>query len=190
MMYPEYGWGMMGTGSMMGVPGMMAGHPYAAMYGQMPGAATQPSADALKPFDASKMKASRLGHYGYLEGRELAGPPPGYLPAGMQPQQAGSNATGSVPIKSPAPVASTAYYPMSAPASQKSAWGDASSMPHARYDGAPHAKCVQADLDTPYPRLKSGSVANAWTRYDQTQEAMAIDGRLGVGHRRMKEGKV
>lgn len=146
MMYPQYGWGMMGPGSMMGVPGMMAGHPYAAMYGQMPGAATQPSADALKPFDASKMKASRLGHYGYLEGRgewvnrtglslELAGPPPGYLPAGMQPQQAGSNATGSVPIKSPAPVASTAYYPMSAPASQKSAWGDASSMPHARYDG-------------------------------------------------------
>jgi hypothetical protein len=60
----------MGPGSMMGAPGMMAGHPYAAMYGQMPGAPMQqPAADALKPFDASKMKASRLGHYGYLEGR-------------------------------------------------------------------------------------------------------------------------
>jgi hypothetical protein len=33
-------------------------------------------------------------------------------------------------------------------------------------------------------------VGNAWTRYDQNQEAMAIDGRLGVGHRRTKEGKV
>lgn len=147
MMYPQYGWGMMGPGGMMGVPGMMAGHPYAAMYRQMPGAAMQqPAADALKPFDASKMKASRLGHYGYLEGRgewvglaelssELAGPPPGYLPAGMQPQQASSNVTNSVPMKSPAPVASTAYYPMSAPASQMSAWGDDSNMPHARYDG-------------------------------------------------------
>jgi hypothetical protein len=67
---------------------------------------------------------------------------------------------------------------------------------------------IQADMDTPYPRLKSGGMSSGATRYDGRQEpingngyrdafgymeggqASAIDGRLGRGHRRMREGRV
>lgn len=66
---------------------------------------------------------------------------------------------------------------------------------------------IRADLDTCYPRLKSGGMASSATRYDWQQEPIngngyrelygygtgeggQIDGRLGRGHRRMREGKV
>jgi len=50
---------------------------------------------------------------------------------------------------------------------------------------------VQADLDSPYPRTKSGGVASAWTRYGEGNEMSGgIDGRLGSSHRRLKAGQV
>jgi hypothetical protein len=155
MMYPQYGWGMMPHGGMMGgmgQPGMMGGYPFGAMGQgqQMPGAMTggYPVAGgegSFKTFDPTMMKQGRLGHYGYLEGRgrwqtrveliaELAGPPPGYLPAGMQPQPQAPSPSHAGKAAPPV-TASTAYYPMSAAQSQQGAWGDASSMPRARYDG-------------------------------------------------------
>lgn len=56
---------------------------------------------------------------------------------------------------------------------------------------------IQADLDTPYPRLKSGGMSSGWTKYDIGQEPIngngykelsGVDGRLGRGHRRIREG--
>lgn len=76
MMYNPYQWGggMMG-GQGVGYPGMQ--NPY--MMGKDPsvmGSMPAPSQSAagtedrnLRPFDSSKMKQGRLGHYGYLEGR-------------------------------------------------------------------------------------------------------------------------
>lgn len=62
---------------------------------------------------------------------------------------------------------------------------------------------IQADMDTPYPRLKAGGMTSAYTRYDAGNEpvngngyreligaASTIDGRLGKAHRRAREGKV
>lgn len=88
-MYNPYQWGgMMGQGGMQGMAGMqgmqgMGGmqggyNPYMMMgqqqqglmgqqQGMMGGMAGQDG--GLKPYDSSKMKQGRMGHYGYLEGR-------------------------------------------------------------------------------------------------------------------------
>ncbi|CAD6567977.1 MAG: hypothetical protein TREMPRED_004145 [Tremellales sp. Tagirdzhanova-0007] len=80
-MGPMQGISMMGTpmgGGMYGMRGMggmgMGGMAHSGRGGMVGG---------LQPYDSSKMKQGRMGHYGYLEGRELAGPPPGHMPAGM-----------------------------------------------------------------------------------------------------------
>ena len=50
---------------------------------------------------------------------------------------------------------------------------------------------VQADLDTPYPRTAAGGMTSAWTRFGQDNEVInGIDGRLGISHRRQREGKI
>jgi len=128
----------------------------------------------LKPFDSTQMKRGRMGHYGYLEGRgklvesrllradqaELAGPPVGYLPAGMQPtspaQGARSNISpgsasispvqmqmqghgqnqGPVSYIPSGSVAGTGPYAQSGTGASGSMWGDSSNMPRARYDGS------------------------------------------------------
>jgi hypothetical protein len=75
---------------------------------------------AVKPFDPSLLKSGRAGHYGYLQGRgtsrragftrvsdgsvlrdkligtELAGPPPGTLPAGISADEYAASKYGSV----------------------------------------------------------------------------------------------
>lgn len=52
-------------------------------------------------------------------------------------------------------------------------------------------KVVQADLDSPYPRTKAGGVASAWSRYGMDNEVVnGIDGRMGISHKRIREGRV
>ncbi|KAK6906295.1 hypothetical protein I203_100280 [Kwoniella mangroviensis CBS 8507] len=157
----------------------------------------------LKPFDSSKMKQGRMGHYGYLEGRELAGPPVGFLPAGVQPEQYHSSspsAHGQGQISPSHRAASTArqsYYTAPAPSGGGSvngsmAWGDMGNTPRARYDGSSSAAgYVQADLDTPYPRTSGGGASSAFTRYGPDGSVVnGIDGRMGINHRRLREGRV
>lgn len=81
---------------------------------------------------------------------ELAGPPVGYLPAGMQqpqqsqqssPTRAGTAAPPSMtgyPPSATASYAASAHTPLGAPSvtpSQCGAWGDPTRGPPARYDG-------------------------------------------------------
>jgi hypothetical protein len=116
----------------------------------------------LKPFDSAQMKQGRMGHYGYLEGRgmclltsvkrdadssELAGPPVGYLPAGMQPpgpvspSQGRSNISpgsanpmsGAGPVHPTGSIAGSGQYSQSG--ASGSMWGEGGNMPRARYDG-------------------------------------------------------
>lgn len=57
--------------SMSGMPvpaGSIAPSQSASAMGPSPASAPARN-EAIKPFDAGKMKAGRLGHYGYLEGR-------------------------------------------------------------------------------------------------------------------------
>lgn len=65
---------------------------------------------------------------------------------------------------------------------------------------------LYADLDTPYPRLGQGGMSTGYTRYGPDKQAIngngwfgtdggyaeksLIDGRMGAGHRRMREGRV
>lgn len=134
-----------------GMMPQMQGHPMSGQPSPMP--QREGDSEELLPFDSSKMKAGRLGHYGYLEGRELAGPPVGYLPAGMQPQtmppRSGSSMQSqsvSPALPSPSgtqPAPSMAYYDStpsasaagSHPASAGMMWGDPGNVPRARYDG-------------------------------------------------------
>ncbi|AFR98286.1 hypothetical protein C343_06263 [Cryptococcus neoformans C23] len=190
MMYNPYQWGggMMG-GQGVGYPGMQ--NPYMtgrdpSVMGSMP-APSQSAAGTedrnLRPFDSSKMKQGRLGHYGYLEGRELAGPPVGHLPAGIQSQYSSSQAGhGTLP----AGPCSTASY------QGNGSWGDMANIPRARYDGAASATgYVQADLDSPYPRAPNGSVTTAWTRYGADGSVMdGMNGNGATGRRRVREGRV
>ncbi|WVQ77064.1 hypothetical protein IAR50_006743 [Cryptococcus sp. DSM 104548] len=138
----------------------------------------------LKAFDPTKMKQGRLGHYGYLEGRELAGPPPGYAPAGIP------LASSSVP---PTTIGSqhcgtTAGAPSSVGYGVGSSWGG-SPYSRARYDGAaPGSGYVQADLDSSYPRAPSGLGTNAYSRYGADGSVMNGDARMS--HRRIREGRV
>lgn len=75
MMYNPYQWsGMMGQGA--GYPGMhnngyMVGREQPSVIGSIPAPSQSAATENknLKPFDSSKMKQGRLGHYGYLEGR-------------------------------------------------------------------------------------------------------------------------
>ncbi|WWD20823.1 hypothetical protein CI109_105300 [Kwoniella shandongensis] len=206
MMYNPYQWG-----GMMGHPGMPY-NPYMMMGGQqqhpsgmvannmnMPGGYAQSTAPAasdpglgMKPFDSSKMKQGRMGHYGYSEGRELAGPPVGQLPAGVpqhhtispmtqaQSRRGGSVAGGGAP--------SSSYYQGS---SSMAAWGDQGVSPRARYDGAPSTRQIQADLDTPYPRSAANEPTSGWTRWGPDGSVVTkIDGRMGVNHPRLREGRV
>ncbi|KAL7422973.1 hypothetical protein Q5752_002271 [Cryptotrichosporon argae] len=168
--------GGMGGMSGMGAYGMM-GYPYMANMGmgQMAGQGAQAGIsqlggqEALKPYDSGKLKQGRMGHYGYLEGRELAGPPPGHLPAGMQPQPSPASRPGMSPL-----TAQSA--PQSQAGASMSAWGD-QRIPSARYDGAANSvRYVQADLDTPYPRTKSGGMADGWTRYVNGEAVVGGDG--------------
>ena len=70
-------------------------------------------------------------------------------------------------------------------------------MTYTKYASHPHpvastaSKFMQADLDSPYPRTKTGGVASAWTKYGMENEAIkGIDGRLGSSHTRLGEGRV
>ncbi|OCF38929.1 hypothetical protein I317_07266 [Kwoniella heveanensis CBS 569] len=204
MMYNPYQWG----GGMMGGnqgynPYMMAGGSPAqsTMAGGAASASGQSQGElAMKPFDSSKMKQGRMGHYGYLEGRELAGPPVGYMPAGMQPQMSGSQASQISPSRAASAAApnSTVYFPggsttgSAAGGSSAMAWGDPANTPRARWDGSSSAQgYVQADLDTPYPRTAGGGASSAFTRYGPDGSIInGVDGRMGIGHRRMREGGV
>lgn len=74
--YPGMQGGMHG-----GMPGGMQGsmqgafNPYSTMMPAAMGQSMMPTGmgmggeDSLKPFDSSKLKQGRMGHYGYLEGR-------------------------------------------------------------------------------------------------------------------------
>jgi len=221
MMYPYGGWhgrmmpGMQGMHDMQSMQGMGGMNPYAGMAPFQDQAQTQGQNESgLKPFDSSKMKAGRMGHYGYLEGRELAGPPPGYLPAGVQPHQASTYAPQSVTSQSPpsghpgpysvaqsAP--SSGYYPAASAAgtapTQKTSWTESSSVPRARYDGSSvKPGYIQANLQSLYPRTKSGGSASAWTRYGEDGGPLelgagygtGINGRFGPNHERLGEGRV
>ncbi|KAK8850648.1 hypothetical protein IAR55_004567 [Kwoniella newhampshirensis] len=195
MMYNPYQWeAMMGHG---GYPGMQGGpfNPYmmmgsqqqqSMMAGGSPGLGQMnPAADlGVKPFDSSKMKQGRMGHYGYSEGR---GPPVGQLPAGFQASQSpmaqsqgGSVAAGGTP--------SSAYYQ----GRSSMGWGDPGSGPRARYDGATSSgRQVQADLDTPYPRSAANEATTGWTRWGPDGLVVnRIDGRMGMNHHRLREGRV
>lgn len=143
MMYNPYQWGGGMGGQGAGYPGMQ--NPYMmgrdpSVMGSMPAPSQSSGTEDknLRPFDSTKMKQGRLGHYGYLEGRgecvwrnklltkyktELAGPPVGHLPAGMQSQysQAGHGTTTAGP--------SSASY------QGNGSWGDLANIPRARYDG-------------------------------------------------------
>ncbi|WVF67753.1 hypothetical protein IAT40_002512 [Kwoniella sp. CBS 6097] len=205
MMYNPYSWGGMMGGNQGYIPYMMAdGSPAPSMMGageagSIPGQ-SQGAVGAMKPFDSSKMKQGRMGHYGYLEGRELAGPPVGYMPAGMQPQAGGSQTGQISPSRAASAVApnSTAYYPggsttgSATGGSGAMAWGDPANTPRARWDGSSSAQgFVQADLDTPYPRTAGGGASSAFTRYGPDGSIInGVDGRMGIGHRRMREGRV
>ncbi|WVW80561.1 hypothetical protein I302_102547 [Kwoniella bestiolae CBS 10118] len=192
---------MMGGGSQAGstMNGPTAGGSAAGTISARGGA---PSEGGMQAFDSSKMKQGRMGHYGYLEGRELAGPPVGFLPAGVQPEQYDSPAAPSNNQISPshraASTAGQSYY--TAPPSQggggsvngSMAWGDSGNTPRARYDGSSTAAgYVQADLDTPYPRTNGGGASSAFTRYGPDGSIVnGIDGRMGINHRRLREGRV
>ncbi|ODN90149.1 hypothetical protein L198_06167 [Cryptococcus wingfieldii CBS 7118] len=202
MMYNPYQWGggmgggMMGHGqngypggqSMYGQQSMMDGNRSMGMGSPSAMGSGQTQAGGggdLKAFDPTKMKQGRLGHYGYLEGREeLAGPPPGYAPAGI------------APASSPGPATATSHRggstvgpPSSAGYGAGSSWGDSSNNPRARYDGAAHGiGYVQADLDSPYPRAPSGLGTNAYSRYGADGSVMNGDAR--VSQRRIREGRV
>ncbi|WWC65318.1 uncharacterized protein I303_107936 [Kwoniella dejecticola CBS 10117] len=213
MMYNNpYQWGQGGgNGSMM----QHGQNPYAMMgYGAQQSASMGMSAPSgtgslveqgMKPFDSSQMKQGRLGHYGYLEGRELAGPPVGFLPAGVDANQYNSPGAGQASQISPSHRAASnaghnqSYYPSPPQAGSGSgsvngsmAWGDSGNGPRARYDGSSSAAgYVQADLDTPYPRTAGGGASSAFTRYGPDGSiANGIDGRMGIGHRRLREGRV
>nr|XP_018259857.1 uncharacterized protein I303_07929 [Kwoniella dejecticola CBS 10117]OBR82015.1 hypothetical protein I303_07929 [Kwoniella dejecticola CBS 10117] len=198
MMYNNpYQWGQGGgNGSMM----QHGQNPYAMMgYGAQQSASMGMSAPSgtgslveqgMKPFDSSQMKQGRLGHYGYLEGRELAGPPVGFLPAGVDANQYNSPGAGQASQISPSHRAATGSGSGSVNGSM--AWGDSGNGPRARYDGSSSAAgYVQADLDTPYPRTAGGGASSAFTRYGPDGSiANGIDGRMGIGHRRLREGRV
>ncbi|WVQ95319.1 hypothetical protein IAU59_002414 [Kwoniella sp. CBS 9459] len=207
-MYNPYQWGGMMGGSQGYNPYMIAGGSPAPSMMTGGGAASasaqsQGTEGGLKPFDSSKMKQGRMGHYGYLEGRELAGPPVGYMPAGMQPppQMSGSQASQISPSRSASAAGlpnSTVYYPAgsttgsAAGGSGGMAWGDPANISRARWDGSSSAQgYVQADLDTPYPRTAGGGASSAFTRYGPDGSIVnGVDGRMGIGHRRMREGRV
>ncbi|ORX40827.1 hypothetical protein BD324DRAFT_647733 [Kockovaella imperatae] len=175
-----------------------------------PGSGAMNSDGSLKPFDSSQMKRGRMGHYGYLEGRELAGPPPGHLPAGMSPmydQGLSTQGPTSQIMGSPTDTgsgtapSSAGYYPQTAAGGAtgrtgpKTSWGDPNVGPRARYDGTSATQqIVQADVDSPYPLTARGGVASAFTKYEgygpERAAASGIDGRLGWAHRRTREGKV
>ncbi|WVN89062.1 uncharacterized protein L203_104278 [Cryptococcus depauperatus CBS 7841] len=200
MMYGPYQWGgmmgqgMMGQGMMgqggnnMGYPGAQVGmqgnhNPYAMMArSHSTPAQSQPvgTDESYKPFDPSKMKQSRLGHYGYLDGRELAGPPVGHVPAGIQPgaqnmsPQNGKSAVG-------------ASFTENVQGSV-SGWGYPAENPRARYDGAASGIHIQADLDTPYIRDPNGGGTSAWTTGHGSNGSTVNNGRLR--HGRLREGKV
>ncbi|WRT70806.1 uncharacterized protein IL334_007805 [Kwoniella shivajii] len=203
MMYDPYQWGNAGVGS----GNMMQGgyNPYMVVSGNQAGSTmdhTRPTSarsvshadGGLRPYDSSMMKQGRMGHYGYLEGRELAGPPPNQAPAGWSPAAHQNHIS---PYNRPENVARSAYYPGSqagsaAGAGGSMAWGDGGNTPRARYDGSSSATgYVQADLDTPYPRTTTGGASSAFTRYGPDGSvANGIDGRMGINHRRLREGKV
>jgi hypothetical protein len=53
------------------------------------------------------------------------------------------------------------------------------------------ARFLQADMDTPYPRDGSGGMTSSMTRYGPDNEIVnGIEGRLGIGHKRQREGRV
>ncbi|ODN77910.1 hypothetical protein L202_05016 [Cryptococcus amylolentus CBS 6039] len=201
MMYNPYQWGggmgggMMGHGqngypggqSMYGQQSMMDGNRSMGMGSPSVMGSGQAQAGGggdLKAFDPTKMKQGRQGHYGYLEGRELAGPPPGYAPAGIAPASSPGTATATSHRGG-----STVGPPSSAGHGAGSSWGDSSNNPRARYDGAAHGiGYVQADLDSPYPRAPSGLGTNAYSRYGADGSVMNGDAR--VSHRRIREGRV
>nr|KIR45983.1 hypothetical protein I312_04953 [Cryptococcus bacillisporus CA1280] len=178
MMKPYQWSGMMDQGA--GYPGMH-NNPYMmrrdpSVIGTMPAPSQSAATEDknLKPFDSSKMKQGRLGHYGYLEGRELAGPPIGHLPAGIQSQYASSQ-TGHGTTTAGAGACSTTSY------QGNGSWGDPANVPRARYDGAASGY-VQADLD---------SVTTAWTRYGADGSVMnGMNGSGLTGHWRLREGRV
>ncbi|KIR70834.1 hypothetical protein I310_05246 [Cryptococcus deuterogattii CA1014] len=119
-------------------------------------------------------------------GAELAGPPVGHLPAGIQSQYASSQ-TGHGTTTAGAGACSTASY------QGNGSWGDhPANVPRARYDGAASGTgYVQADLDSPYPRAPNGSVTTAWTRYGADGSVMnGMNGPGSMGHRRLREGRV
>lgn len=71
---------------------------------------------------------------------ELAGPPPGYLPAGMQPQASAhgsmpSNARSAARSESPGGAPASYYNVPASVAGSRSMWGDNGNAPRARYDG-------------------------------------------------------
>ena len=85
-----------------------------------------------------------------------------------------------------------------------SMWGDSSNVPRARYDGSkspcsidrsklmiePGGGHVQADTDTPYPRVEGRGMSTSWTPW-QNGEPAETDYRISLGHRgRMREGRV
>ncbi|RXK41032.1 hypothetical protein M231_01663 [Tremella mesenterica] len=203
-MYNPYmsGWGMGGMNPYM----MMGQHPMGVT---SPGAGPTPGPGqgmgmgmgmgqgmggegVMQAFDPGKMKQGRQGHYGYLEGRELAGPPVGYLPAGVPPTLHKSPSHSSPP---PTAQQQPVYPASVAPSQPQTSWGDSTVRPRARYDGAPTvAQYVKADLDTPYPRIPNAGAASAWTKYGEDKtpmgNGMGIDGRMGINHRRLREGKV
>nr|XP_019007825.1 uncharacterized protein I206_07459 [Kwoniella pini CBS 10737]OCF46606.1 hypothetical protein I206_07459 [Kwoniella pini CBS 10737] len=181
-------------------PGMvMGGHQHGSMGMSAPSAASSATEGAMRPFDSAKMKQGRLGHYGYLEGRELAGPPVGFLPAGVDPDQYSPPAPAGQIAPTHRNAGNAAYNQSyySSPSQADSAngsmaWGDMGNTPRARYDGSSSAAgYVQADLDTPYPRTAGGGASSAFTRYGPDGSiANGIDGRMGIGHRRLREGRV
>lgn len=74
MMYNPYQWGGGMGGQGAGYPGMQ--NPYMmgrdpSVMGSMPALSQSSGTEDknLRPFDSTKMKQGRLGHYGYLEGR-------------------------------------------------------------------------------------------------------------------------
>ncbi|WWC92433.1 uncharacterized protein L201_007391 [Kwoniella dendrophila CBS 6074] len=194
-------------------PGMMQGSqiPQMQMGGSQIGSAAMSvhsgagsnATENLKPFDSSKMKQGRMGHYGYLDGRELAGPPPGYMPAGVQADQYQPPSSGNrvSPSHRGGSTSGQSYY-QSSPSQAGSVdsrgdngsmgWGDVGNTARARYDGSSSVHgYVQADLDTPYPRTAGGGASSAFTRYGPDGSvANGIDGRLGINHRRLRSGVV
>ncbi|WVR08710.1 hypothetical protein IAU60_005768 [Kwoniella sp. DSM 27419] len=205
MMYNPYQW-YAGQGYN---PYMMMGHEsgQAGLLGHSAtDVGTGGGGNDVQAYDPTKSKMGRMGHYGYLEGRELAGPPPGYMPAGVQPQvsQSAPGRTQVSPSRAISiPPSSTVHFPGSSmngsvfgsgagDGASAMAWGEPNATPRARYDGSIAGQgFIQADLDTPYPRTAQGGASSAFTRYGSDGSIInGIDGRLGISHKRPSEGRV